>query len=100
MELIKQIKKAEQEAKEIIEKAKSDAVLMCEQAAAKRSEELAQAEQDRKIAIAEAVSKAQEGGAAEVEELIKQGEQCRNEIASKARAKIDTAVQKVVDSIK
>ena len=100
MELIKQIKKAEQEAKEIIEKARADAVSICEQAVAKGSEELAQAEQDRKVSIAEAVSKAQEGGAAEVEELIKQGEQCRNEIANKARTKIDMVVQKVVDSIK
>jgi len=100
MELIKQIRKAEQEAKEIIEKAKADAGQMGEAWAVKRSEELAKAEDERKAAISQAVAGAEEAGAAEVEALMSQGEQNRNDIANKARTKIDSAVQKIVESIK
>ncbi|MBW8034725.1 MAG: hypothetical protein FVQ79_03485 [Planctomycetes bacterium] len=99
MELIKQIRKAEQEAKEIIEKAKVDAVQMGESWAVKRSEDLGKAEDERKAAILKAVAKAEEAGAAEVEALMSQGEQTRNDIANKARTKIDSAVEKVVKSI-
>ena len=99
MELIKQIRKAEQDAKGIIEKAKVDAVQMGESWAVKRSEELAKAEDERKAAILEAVAKSEEAGAGEVEALMSQGEQSRNDIANKARTKIDSAIQKVVDSI-
>lgn len=100
MELIKQIRKAEQEAKSIIEKARADAVEISESWSVKRSEELEKAEQERKAAIEEAVTKAEEAGAVEVEALISQGEQSRGDIASKARTKVDSAVQKIVKSIK
>lgn len=100
MELIRQIRKAEQEAKAIIETAKVDAVQMGESWAVKRSEELAKAEDERKAAILAAVAKAEEAGTSEVEALMSQGEQSRNDIANKARTKIDSAVQKVVESIK
>ena len=99
MELIKQIRKAEQEAKDIIEKAKVNAGQMGESWAGKRSEEIAKAEDDRKAAIGEAVAKAEEAGAAEVEALMSQGAQDRNDMANKVRTKIDSAVQTVVDSI-
>lgn len=100
MELIKQIRTAEQEAKAIIEKAKGDAVEMDESWAAKRSEELGMAEDHRKAAIVAAVAGAEEEGAVEVEALMSQGQQSRDEIASNARAKIGSAVQKIVEEIK
>jgi len=100
MELIKQIRKAEQEAKDIIEKAKADIVEMNDSWVAKRSEELVRAEDQRKAAISEAVAKAEEAGAIEVEALMSQGAQNRNDIANKARTKIDSAAGKVLDSIK
>ena len=100
MELIKQIRKAEQEAKDIIEKARGDAAGLNESFTAKRGEELVRAEDERKTAIGKAVAKAEEAGAVEVGALMSQGEQNRNDIANEARMKIDSAVQKVVESIK
>lgn len=99
MELIKQIRKAEAEAKDIIEKAKVDAAEMNESFTGKRNEELIKAEDERKAAISEAVARAEEAGGAEVEALMSQGEQDRNDIANKARTKIDSAVQRVVEKI-
>ena len=100
MELIKQIKEAEQQAKEIVETAKAGAVEIAEQGKARQLELRSQAEDERKAAIEEAIAQAEQDGQAEVEELKAQGTAARSELESKARGKMDAAAEKVMDKLK
>ena len=100
MELIKQIKDAEQQAKEIVETAKAGAVTIAEQGKARQLELRSQAEDERKAAIEKAIAQAEQDGQAEVEELKAQGTAARSELESKARGKMDAAAEKVMDKLK
>ena len=100
MELIKQIKDAEQQAKEIIDTAKTEAVKIAEQGKARQLELRSQAEDERKAAIEKAIAQAQQDGQAEVEELKTKGAATRSEMESKARVKMDAAVEKVMAKLK
>ncbi len=100
MELIKQIKDAEQQAKEIVETAKAGAVTIAEQGKARQLELRSQAEDERKAAIEKAIAQAEQDGQAEVEDLKAQGTAARSELESKARGKMDAAAEKVMDQLK
>lgn len=100
MELIKQIKEAEQQAKEIVETAKAGAVKIAEEARSRQEQRRSQAEDERKAAIEKAIAQAEQDGQAEVEELKAQGTTARSELESKARGKMDAAAEKVMDKLK
>ena len=99
MEIIKQIKAAESQAKEIIEKAKADAIKIAEDFSKERQEQIAQAAEKRRIAISTAVAGAEAAGKDEVEKLVVQGTEQRSAMESKAQAKVDESASKVVESI-
>ena len=100
MELIKQIKEAEAEAKKIVEQAKADAVEMGEQAKAKRAEMLAAAEEQRKKAIAVSVEKAEAQGNGELAVLMATWQQEKEGLEASARGKMDECVAKVMEWFK
>jgi vacuolar-type H+-ATPase subunit H len=96
MELIKKIKQAEAQAREIIEKAKADAAENTEQGRKKRLETLAEAERERKGAIDAAVAKARKEGLAEAQNLKNQAEDERRQLRDKAAGRIPDAAAKVM----
>jgi len=99
MEIIKQIKAAETQAKEIIEKAKTDALKIAEDFSAERESQLAAADKKRRDAVDKAVATAGADGQAEVEKLMADGAAQRDEMENKAKSKMDAAAAKVVAGI-
>jgi V/A-type H+-transporting ATPase subunit G/H len=99
MEIIKQIKAAETQAKEIIEKAKADAVKIAEDFSTEQQEQLAAADKQRRDAIDKAVATAEADGQAEVEKLISDGAEQRQAMENKAKSNLDAAAAKVVAKI-
>jgi V/A-type H+-transporting ATPase subunit G/H len=99
MEIIKQIKAAETEAKEIIEKAKVDAVKIAEDFSTERETQLAAADKQRRDAVDKAVAAAEANGQAEVEKLIADGADQRQAMENKAKSNLDAAAAKVVAKI-
>ena len=100
MEIIKQIKAAEAEAKEIIEKAKSDAIKIAEEFSANRESQIAQASEQRRKAIESAVAQAETQAKTEVEKLMAEGVGQKEQMQNQARSKMDGAVSKVVNKLK
>lgn len=100
MELIKQIKAAESEAKGIVEQAKTDAVSIGEDARNRQSEQLSIAQEERRKAIESAVSQAQEEGQGEVEVLKGQAAEEKQALESSAGAKVDQCVGRVMDHLR
>ena len=99
MEIIKQIKAAESQAKEIIEKAKADAVKIAEDFSNQRQEQLAAADKQRRDAVDKAVAAGQADGQAEVEKLMADGAGQRETMENTAKANLDAAAAKVVAKI-
>ena len=99
MEIIKQIKAAETQAKEIIEKAKADALKIAEDFSNQRAEQLAVADKTRRDAVDQAVATAESAGQAEVEKLMADGAGQREEMENTAKANLDAATSKVVAKI-
>ena len=85
MELIKQIKEAERQAKEIIEQARAEAGRVAEEVSVKESRERVRAEEERKKAIGRAVAEAEEAGKVEVEKLGAAGQQNRAQRSMRSR---------------
>ena len=100
MELIKQIKDAEAQSQEIIEQARTQAVKDAQEYQLKRAESLAGSEQERKKAVAIAVSAAEEQALAEVEGLKAQAEKGRQQLRGQVAGRMDGAAQKAVDYLK
>ena len=100
MELIKQIKQAETQAKEIAEQAKTDAASAAEEAKAKRDELYAGAESERKQVIEQAVAEAESGALGEVEKLKAKDRTQRQQLYETARGRMNAAVGKVMDYFK
>ena len=100
MELIKQIKEAETNAKQIIEQAKADAVRIAEQAYQERTEKLKEAQDKRKIAIEQAVVQAEKSGAAQAETLKNEAKQEIQQLKSQSESKMSSCVDKVLNSLK
>ncbi|MHC4115757.1 MAG: hypothetical protein ACYSSL_10655 [Planctomycetota bacterium] len=100
MDLIKNIKQAETQAQEIINKAKEQAAKQAEEGRLMHLESLSKAESGRKKAIEEAVSAAQSEAKAEIEQLKARAETDRQQLGQTAQGKIDRAVARVLDYLK
>ena len=99
MELIKKVKQAEEQAQQIIEKAKAESAKQAEQGREHRRQLLEEAEQERKKATADAVAQAEAQAYQEVESLKAQAEKQRQDLHNKVEGKIAGAVAKVIDYI-
>ena len=99
MELIKQIKKAEAQAQQIIDQAKADAAKQAEENRKNRQQDLAKAEQQRTKATEAAVATAQAQATAEVETLKAQAEKDRQQLRDHVADKMAQAVGKVMDYV-
>lgn len=100
MELIKQIKQAEAQGQQIIDKANTDAADLAEKAKQNQSRQLAEAEKQRAEAIQKAVEDAQADAAAEIEKLKDHAQQNRSKLRDSATAKMPQAVTKVMEYLK
>ena len=100
MELIKEIKKAENRAQEIIEKARVDAVESAKESKKNRLAVLEQAGEQRKQAIETAQSDAEAQGLAEIKKLKLQAQKERRKLHDKVAGKLAGAATKVMDCLK
>ena len=100
MELIKKIKQAETEAKEIIENARASTVALAEKLRLDLARARSGAEQERKKAIEDALSEAEAAGLGEVENLKAQAQQQSQQLRDKASARISPTVTKVMDYLR
>jgi len=100
MELIRQIKEAENTAKKLIEDSQKYAAETEVQAKKDRNDRFVEAQRQRKEAIAKAQSQGEKEGLAGAEQLKKQSEQTRLQLEQKAGAKMETAVKTVIEFIK
>ncbi len=100
MELIKQIKEAEAQAKEIVEQAKVDAATITEDAMRRQSEQMDAAQEARKQAIERALGEAESAGQSEVEDLKAQAAEEQQQLQSRAGAKIDHCARRVMDHLR
>jgi vacuolar-type H+-ATPase subunit H len=99
MELIKQIKKAEEQSRQTIEQAKADAAKQAEAAQKNQQQALAKAEQERKKTIEAAVADSQKEASAEVEKLNAKAEKDRRQLRDNVKNKMAQAVGKVMDYV-
>lgn len=100
MELIKKIKQAEAEAKEIVEKARVEAGHIADASAADRSSKLEEADVLRRQSIESAVAESEQTGQVEVEALAGSEAERKQALVDNARQKMDAAVNKIVAAIK
>ena len=100
MDLIKKIKEAEAQAREIVEQARAQTASQAEAGRMRRQESLTQAEQDRKKAIEAAVSAAEIEGLAETDKLKAQAEKNRQRLGDKTAGKMAGAAEKVMDYLR
>ena len=97
MELIKQIKEAEAQAKGIIEQAKVDAATIGEDSRTRQAEQMNIAQEERKQAIERAVGEAEAAGQSEVESLKARAAEEKQQLQAGAGAKIDSCAGRVMD---
>ncbi len=100
MELIKQIKQAEAQAQEIIDRAKAEAIKEAELARQKRQQATAEAETERKKAVASARERARTEGQKLLEGLKTQAEDTRRKMRNETDKKMAGAVDKVLHYLK
>ena len=100
MELIKQIKEAEKEAVEIVDKAKANALKLNEVARTERAEKLAEAQQKRHEAIDAAIESARQTGMEQVLQLKDQGQSQVDSLIQSTQAKKPQCIDKVVEQLK
>ena len=99
MELIKQIKEAEKQAGEIVDKAKQDAVALSQAAKARRDSLLQQAQKERQQSIDEAITEAQKKGACQVQQLSEQGDREIAALKESCSTKIQSCVSNVISHL-
>lgn len=99
MELIKQIKEAEKQAKDIVEKARQDSALLLEESKKQRADLLKQSQQRRIKAIDEAVSKAGQDGKAQAGQITQTGSEAISSLKAACSQKIQTSVEKVLSRL-
>ncbi len=100
MDLIKTIKHAEAQARQVIEQAKAQAAEQAEKARQDSLAAQAEAEDQRNKAIEDSVSAAQTQGLAEVQELKAQAGNDRQQLSDKAKTRIPAAAAKVTDYLR
>ena len=99
MELIKQIKNAEKQAKDIAEKAKQDSASLLEEAKKQRVDLLKQSQQRRIKAIDDAVSKAEQDGKAQADQIAQTGTEAVSSLKASCSQKIPSSVEKVLSRL-
>jgi vacuolar-type H+-ATPase subunit H len=99
MELIKQIKDAEKQAKDIIEKAGQDAGLILEEAKKHRDDLLKQSQQRRIRAIEDAVNRAEQQGKSQAEQILQAGAEKIAALKEFSSAKIKNCVENVLSRL-
>jgi vacuolar-type H+-ATPase subunit H len=100
MELIKKIKQSESEAREIIEKAKAEALKQAEAGRESRLAAMTEAEHQRKQATEAAIAEARSQANAEVENIKAQAEDQRRQLRDKTADRMTTAAAKVMDYLR
>ncbi len=100
MEIIKEIKTAEKEAKQIIEKAQAKSSSVLEDARKQRAEKLENGRMERRKIIDAAVEKASLQAKQEVAVIEAEAKQMREEIAGKSGQTVDNESEKVLGFIK
>ena len=99
MELIKQIKDAEKQAKDIVEKAGQDAALILEEAKKQRDDLLKQSRQRRNKAIEDAVKRAEQEGSAQADAITQAGSETISTLKESCSAKVGFCVEKVLSHL-
>lgn len=99
MELIKQIKEAEKQAKEIEETAKQDAADILEEAKKQRADVLAQGRQHRNKAIDEAVAQAEQQGREQAELLTQVSDKKIASLKALYAAQTQVCIEKVLSQL-
>lgn len=99
MELIKQIKDAEKQAKDSVEKAGQDAGLILEEAKKHRDDLLKQSQQRRTKAIEDAVSRAEQEGKSQAEQILQTGAETIAALKESSSAKINSCVENVISRL-
>ena len=100
MELIKQIKQAEAESKQIIEQAKAESAQMIAASAAKGIQEIKEAGLKRNEIIEKVVNDAKAQGMAQAQQLKTQAEQTLEALRNKANERSESAVAKIAETVK
>jgi ATP synthase H subunit len=99
MELIKQIKDAEKQAKDIVEKAKQDSASLLDEAKNQRAELLKQSQHRRVKAIDEAVNQAQRDGKTQTDQIAQTGTEAVSSLKASCSQKVQSSVEKVLSRL-
>jgi vacuolar-type H+-ATPase subunit H len=100
MELIKQIKEAENKAKNLVEDAQKYASSSVENEKQDINRQLEQAAKQRKEALAQAIMQGEMAGLDEAGQLRKQSAQAAMQLGQKAMTRMDSAAAMVINFIK
>ena len=100
MELIKRIKEAEKQAKDIVDQARTDAVAIAEETRRQTVVLDTRSQEDRRKAIEASVNSAQQQGQGQVETLVAEGQQQIQAATDAAAAKMDQCVDRVMNELK
>ena len=100
MELIKQIKDAENQAKEIFEKARKDAVVLAERTRLDYEEQFRKAQIKRQETIDNSIALAQQKAQSQVEELAAQGRQEIEAVKQMAGRSMESCVAVIMSRLK
>ena len=100
MELIRQIKDAEAQAKQRVEQARTDANRMLEIARQNMAEQTATALQQRREAIEQASESGRQQGQAQADCLMAEGRQRIGALGQRCEGKIDTCSQRVIEAVR
>ena len=96
MELIKQIKDAEKQAKDIVEKARQDSASLLEEAKKQRDDLLKQSQQRRIESIGAAVNQAEQDGKTQADKIAQTGSEAVSSLKASCSQKIQSSVEKVL----
>jgi len=96
MELIKQIKEAEAQARETVGQGKKDASRIVDDARKRRQEDRRAAEESRIEAISRAKAEGQTAGEAEIDRLKNEAEQRKRQLQESSGGKVEECVGRVM----
>lgn len=99
MELIRKIKDAEKQAKDIVEKAGQDAGLILDEAKKHRDDLLKQSQQRRTKAIEDAVNRAEQEGKSQAEQILQAGTETIAALKESSSAQIRICVENVLSRL-
>ncbi len=100
MELIRQIKESETQAKNIVEQARVNADQLLERACKERAEQTAEAQRQRRLAIERALESARHDGQTQAEQITAEGHRQIEILGQRCEGKIDGCVQRVLEAVR